>query len=49
MQGPAIVITIDGQLDGVFVLSGGEAIDGIRGVRNPDKLAYLSRPLSGVL
>ena len=46
---PAIVVRIDGQLDGVFVLSGTEgAVDNIRVVRNPDKLAFLSRQLGSV-
>jgi RNA polymerase sigma-70 factor (ECF subfamily) len=43
---PAIVLRVNGRLDGVFVLSVGERmIAGIRVVRNPDKLAYLERQL----
>jgi RNA polymerase sigma-70 factor (ECF subfamily) len=44
---PALVVRIDGQLDGVFVLSiDRDAITSIRVVRNPDKLAFLDRQLS---
>ena len=43
---PALVIRLDGRLDGVYVLSvEGDAITGIRVVRNPDKLAYIGRQL----
>jgi RNA polymerase sigma-70 factor (ECF subfamily) len=42
----ALVIRLDGRLDGVYVLSvEGDAITGIRVVRNPEKLAYISRQL----
>ena len=43
---PAVAITVNGQLDTIFVLSGEGVVDAIRVVRNPDKLAYLSRQLS---
>ena len=40
------MIRLDGRLDGVYVLSvEGDAITGIRVVRNPDKLAYIGRQL----
>ncbi len=43
---PALVIRVDGRLDGVYVLSvEDDSITGIRVVRNPDKLAYISRQL----
>jgi RNA polymerase sigma-70 factor (ECF subfamily) len=44
---PALVLQIDNQLDGVFVLTidAGE-ITAIRVVRNPEKLAYLNRQLA---
>jgi RNA polymerase sigma-70 factor (ECF subfamily) len=46
---PAMVARVGGQLDSIYVCSieGGE-IAGIRVVRNPDKLAYISRQLSGI-
>ncbi|MGE5243616.1 MAG: RNA polymerase sigma-70 factor [Betaproteobacteria bacterium] len=44
---PAMVLRVDGRLDGVFVFSvASRTITGIRVVRNPDKLAYLERQLS---
>jgi RNA polymerase sigma-70 factor (ECF subfamily) len=44
---PALVLRVDGQLDGVFVLSIEDgAITDIRVVRNPEKLAYLGRQLA---
>ena len=44
---PAVVIRVDGRLDGVWVFSVADgAIAGIRVVRNPDKLAYLDRQLT---
>jgi RNA polymerase sigma-70 factor (TIGR02957 family) len=47
---PAMVIRLDGQIDGVFVLSLAEnRITGIRVVRNPEKLAYLARQLAKVM
>jgi RNA polymerase sigma factor (sigma-70 family) len=47
---PAMVIHVDGQIDGVFVLSIAEgAVVNIRVVRNPDKLAYLDRQLRSVM
>lgn len=47
---PALVIRVDGRLDGVFVLSvEGNAVSGIRVVRNPEKLAYLERQLAKVM
>jgi RNA polymerase sigma-70 factor (ECF subfamily) len=46
---PALVLRVDGQLDGVFVLSLEDgAITNIRVVRNPDKLAYLGRQLAAM-
>ena len=46
---PALVLRLDGHLDGVFVLSiENDTIAGIRVVRNPDKLAYLNRQLMAV-
>ena len=46
---PAVVVRIDGQLDGVFVLGSTErAVESIRVIRNPDKLTYLTRQLSTV-
>ena len=43
----AVVLRLDGQLDGVFVLTIEDgAIAAIRVVRNPDKLAYLRRQLA---
>lgn len=47
---PAMVIRLDGQIDGVFVLSIADgAVRNIRVVRNPDKLAYLDRQLRSVM
>ncbi len=44
---PALLVRMDGRLDGVFVLSIVDGtISGIRVVRNPDKLAFLDRQLS---
>jgi RNA polymerase sigma-70 factor (TIGR02957 family) len=44
---PALLVRMDGRLDGVFVLSIVDgAISSIRVVRNPDKLAFLDRQLS---
>jgi RNA polymerase sigma factor (sigma-70 family) len=44
---PALVLRIDGRIDGVFVLSIEEdTIATIQVVRNPDKLRYLERQLS---
>jgi RNA polymerase sigma-70 factor, ECF subfamily len=44
---PALVLRVDGQLDGVFVLTiDADRISGIRVVRNPDKLTYLKRQLA---
>ena len=43
---PALVLRIDGRIDGVFVLSIQErTIAGIHVVRNPDKLAFLERQI----
>jgi RNA polymerase sigma-70 factor (ECF subfamily) len=43
---PALVLSVSGQLHGVWVLSvSSRAIASIRVVRNPDKLAYLRRQL----
>lgn len=47
---PAMVLRVEGQLDGVFVLSfADDTIAGIRVVRNPDKLAYLDRQLLKIM
>ena len=44
---PAMLVRKDGRIDSVFVYSiEGDAITGIRVVRNPDKLVYLARQLS---
>jgi RNA polymerase sigma-70 factor (ECF subfamily) len=44
---PAMLVRKDGRPDSVFVCSiEGEAVAGIRVVRNPDKLVYLARQLS---
>jgi hypothetical protein len=44
---PAMLVHKDGRIDSVFVCSiEGDAITGIRVVRNPDKLVYLARQLS---
>jgi RNA polymerase sigma-70 factor (ECF subfamily) len=44
---PAIIVRIDGALDGIYVLTiADRAISAIRVVRNPDKLTYISRQLS---
>ena len=43
---PAILIQVDGEVEGVFVLSiEDNSVAAIRAVRNPDKLAYLKRQL----
>ena len=43
---PALVVRMSGQLDGVYVLSVADGvIEGIRSVRNPDKLAFIGRQL----
>jgi RNA polymerase sigma-70 factor (ECF subfamily) len=45
---PALVLRVDGRLDSVYTLSiEDEAIAAIRIVRNPDKLRFLERQLSG--
>ena len=44
---PAVVLKIDGRLDGVYVLSiRGGGISALRIVRNPDKLTYIGQQLS---
>jgi RNA polymerase sigma-70 factor (ECF subfamily) len=44
---PALVIRLGRRLESIFVLSiDGDAITGIRVVRNPDKLAYIDRQLT---
>jgi RNA polymerase sigma-70 factor (ECF subfamily) len=44
---PAMLVPKDGHIDSVYVCSTeGDAITGIRVVRNPDKLVYLARQLS---
>jgi RNA polymerase sigma factor (sigma-70 family) len=44
---PAMLVGVDGRIDSVYVCSiEGDAITGIRVVRNPDKLVYLSRQMS---
>jgi RNA polymerase sigma-70 factor (ECF subfamily) len=43
---PAMVLRVDGRLDGLYVMSvDGDEIAAIRVVRNPDKLAYVDRQL----
>jgi hypothetical protein len=43
---PAMLVRVDGRIDSVFVCSiEGDAITGIRVVRNPEKLVYLARQL----
>jgi RNA polymerase sigma-70 factor (ECF subfamily) len=43
---PALVVHMSGQLDGVYVLSVTDGvIEGIRSVRNPDKLVFIGRQL----
>lgn len=45
---PAMLVEVDGRLDAVYTCSVADgAIDGIRVVRNPDKLTYISRQLAG--
>jgi RNA polymerase sigma-70 factor (TIGR02957 family) len=44
---PALVVRAGGRLESIFVLSiDGDAITGIRVVRNPDKLAHIDRQLA---
>jgi RNA polymerase sigma-70 factor, ECF subfamily len=44
---PAMVVRVDGRIDSVYVCSVADGvIDGIRVVRNPDKLAYIARQLA---
>jgi RNA polymerase sigma-70 factor, ECF subfamily len=44
---PALVVRIAGRLDSIYALSiDGGAIDAIRVVRNPDKLAFIERQLT---
>lgn len=44
---PAMIIRVDGKIDSVYTCSlAGGFIDGLRVVRNPDKLAYISRQLA---
>ena len=46
---PAVLLRLAGSLDAVYVLSVREgAIEGIRIVRNPDKLAFVTRQLGGL-
>jgi RNA polymerase sigma-70 factor (ECF subfamily) len=43
---PALVIRVDGRLESIFVFSiDGDAVSGIRVVRNPDKLAHIDQRL----
>jgi RNA polymerase sigma-70 factor (TIGR02957 family) len=45
---PALVLRVGGELDAVFVLAiDGDRVAAIRVVRNPDKLEYLKRQISG--
>jgi hypothetical protein len=47
---PAMLVQKDGRIDSVHVCSiQGDAITGIRVVRNPDKLVYLARQLSATV
>jgi RNA polymerase sigma-70 factor (ECF subfamily) len=44
---PAVLLRVDGRLDGVYVMAVEEgAITAIRVVRNPDKLTYIERQLA---
>ena len=44
---PALVVRVAGQLDSIYALSiDGDAIDAIRVVRNPEKLAFIERQLT---
>jgi len=44
---PALVLRVAGRLESIFVVSiDGDAITGIRVVRNPDKLAHIDRQLA---
>ena len=44
---PALVLRVSGRLESIFVLSiDGEAVSGIRIIRNPDKLAHVDRRLT---
>ena len=46
---PAMLVRVDGRLDSVYVCSiAGDAIAGIRVVRNPDKLVYIRRQLAAL-
>ena len=46
---PALIVRMGGRLDSIFVFSvSGGVIDGIRVVRNPDKLAHIDRRLTSV-
>lgn len=46
---PALILRVDGRLESIFVLSiDGEAVSGIRVVRNPDKLARIGRQLDTI-
>lgn len=45
---PALVLRVSGRIDSVYTLSiEGDAIAAIRIVRNPDKLRFIDRQLSG--
>jgi RNA polymerase sigma-70 factor (ECF subfamily) len=45
---PAVLQRIGGRLDTIYVVSiAGDAVDGLRIVRNPDKLRYIDRQLAG--
>jgi RNA polymerase sigma-70 factor (TIGR02957 family) len=44
---PAMLVSVDGRLDSVYVFSfAGDALVGIRVVRNPDKLGYIRQQLA---
>jgi RNA polymerase sigma-70 factor (ECF subfamily) len=44
---PALIIRVDARLESIFVFSiDGDAVSGIRVVRNPDKLAHIDRRLT---
>ena len=46
---PALVLRVGGELDSVFVLAiDGDRVAAIRVIRNPDKLEYLKRQISGL-
>jgi RNA polymerase sigma-70 factor (ECF subfamily) len=46
---PALILRVGGRIESVFVFSvNGALIEGIRVVRNPDKLAHINQRLTTV-